>query len=715
MKSVCKFFILFLFCFVLTDRLSAQEQGNEIVYLSFEDLPDTKPGASTKYEQPVSSALDNRDNGGGDFSLEDLLNIKISTAAKYEQTASEAPASVTIITSDDIERYGYQTIEDVFKTVRGFYISNDRNYSYLGVRGFSRPTDYNNRLLLLLNGHAMNENFYSGDAALVGSELALDPDALERIEIIRGPGAVLYGTNAMFAVVNIVTKRGNTVDGLQVSTAAGSYGRIQGAAMYGKEFDNGIDLFISGGAADIDGQDLFYAEYNDPLNALSANNGIAENLDRDQSYNALVTMSYKKIDLQARFASHETGIPTGAFKIDFNDDAARTRDERGHFEIKYDDAISNDKNIMLRGYFDHYGYNGTYPFQNQPDLLDFFETNAGKWLGSEMKFCWDPRPNNRLIVGVEYQKHLRANFRQSEGAEKFYDENFPYKTFSSYLQNEFQATKKLALTLGVRWDNYSTFGNSITPRAAIVYHPMNSTSLKLLYGEAFRAPSIFEFRVDDGVFFSSNSDLEPEKIKTLEIILEQQLNRNLTGLVSIYDYSVKNLIDPFEVDSVTKIQQFRNISKAEAFGLELELNMRLKNGLQGYMNYSFQDTQNSETKKDLTNSPEHIAKAGLSLPALKYFRAAAELQYETGRITVETEDKKETKTDSYLLANIQLSTRSGLKEHTALAGLLNHATISLLVNNLFNETYQTPGGVEHLQAGITQNGRNFQVKLRYKL
>jgi len=101
-------------------------------------------------------------------SLDELLNIKINTAAKYEQTSREAPAAVTIITAEDIKTYGYETLEDVFKSVRGFYTSNDRNYSYVGVRGFSRPTDFNNRILLLLNGHTANEDYHG--LALIGTE-----------------------------------------------------------------------------------------------------------------------------------------------------------------------------------------------------------------------------------------------------------------------------------------------------------------------------------------------------------------------------------------------------------------------------------------------------------------------------------------------------------------------------------------------------------------
>ena len=203
-----------------------------------------------------------------EVSLDSLLNTEISTAAKYEQTVSEAPASVTIITAEEIERHGYRTLEDILKSVRSFYLSNDRNYSYVGVRGFGRPTDYNSRILLLINGHSTNESVYG--SALVGTERGLDLDSIERIEIVRGPGSALYGNNAMFAVVNIVTKKGNQLNGGRLSIETGSYRKLQGKAMFGKELDSGLNVLISGMWADIKGQDLYYQEYDDP----TTNNGL---------------------------------------------------------------------------------------------------------------------------------------------------------------------------------------------------------------------------------------------------------------------------------------------------------------------------------------------------------------------------------------------------------------------------------------------------------
>jgi iron complex outermembrane receptor protein len=416
-----------------------------------------------------------------DISLDALLNVQISTAAKYQQTVSEAPASVTIITSEDIERYGYRTLEEVLAGVRGFYVSNDRNYSYIGIRGFGRPTDYNNRILILINGYTINEGFYQ--SAYVGTAFPLDLNGVERIEIVRGPGSALYGTSAMFAVVNIITKKGAMTDGVKLSAVTGSYGRLQGKAAFGKEFDNDVDAFISCLWSDIQGQEeLYYEEYDNP----TTNNGIAEDLDWDKHYGLLATVSYSDFILQGIISSREGGVPTGAWEMDFNDDNAKTLDEHQFVEFKYDSDISADKNLMTRGYLRHYGYEGTYPYQG----TNMFDINDSDWLGSEIRFRWDPRSDNRLIAGAEYQNHFREYYRYWDADTTYIDDDFAYSTFSLYIQDEYQVIKELSLTLGIRRDEYSSMGGSTTPRAGIVYNPVKSGTLKLLYGEAFRAPNV---------------------------------------------------------------------------------------------------------------------------------------------------------------------------------------------------------------------------------
>src|SRR3989454_5505517 len=135
-------------------------------------------------------------------------------ASKYEQKPSEAPASISIITADEIQRYGYRTLSEILRSVRGLFTTYDRNYSYIGARGFDRPGDYDTRILLLLDGHRINDNVY--DQASIGTESIVDVNAIERVEVIRGPSSSLYGTNAFLAVVNVITKSGRELKGGEI-------------------------------------------------------------------------------------------------------------------------------------------------------------------------------------------------------------------------------------------------------------------------------------------------------------------------------------------------------------------------------------------------------------------------------------------------------------------------------------------------------------------
>jgi outer membrane receptor for ferrienterochelin and colicins len=144
-----------------------------------------------------------------DLSLEDLLKLKVETvfgASRVVQEITHAPASVSVITREEIRTHGYRTLADVLRNVRGFYVTNDRNYSYVGVRGFARPGDYNCRVLVLVNGHRLNDTIFEG--ALLGTESPLDVALFERVEVIRGPSSSVYGTSAFFGVVNLVTRPG---------------------------------------------------------------------------------------------------------------------------------------------------------------------------------------------------------------------------------------------------------------------------------------------------------------------------------------------------------------------------------------------------------------------------------------------------------------------------------------------------------------------------
>ncbi|HTZ17286.1 MAG TPA: TonB-dependent receptor plug domain-containing protein, partial [Dissulfurispiraceae bacterium] len=235
------------------------------------------------------------------LSLEQLMDIEVESvygASRYEQKVTEAPSSVSIITADDIKKYGYRTLADILRSVRSFQITNDRNYSYIGVRGFGRTGDYNSRILLLVDGHRINDNIYN--QALVGEDFIIDIDLIERVEIIRGPGSSLYGNNAYLAVINVITRKAGDVGGVETSVAGGSFSAYKGRVSYGNNFGNNAYGVFSASGLDSKGpHSLFYKEYDTP----ETNNGITNNTDYERSQSFFGKVGYGDLTLESAFIS----------------------------------------------------------------------------------------------------------------------------------------------------------------------------------------------------------------------------------------------------------------------------------------------------------------------------------------------------------------------------------------------------------------------------
>ncbi len=272
--------------------------------------------------------------------------------------------------------------------------------------------------------------------------------------------------------------------------------------------------------------------------------------------------------------------------------------------------------------------------------------------------------------------------------------DFPFQVASFYLQDEFQVTPTLALTAGLRHDHYSTTGSSTTPRAAIVFNPTPSSTAKLLYGRAFRAPTVYETRYGNG----ANPDLEAERIETIEAIWEQRLSPSLFGTVSLYQSRIHrpDRRGPRPGGRQGAVPERRSGAGARGGARP---HGPVHRGSLRYGSYAYQQARDGRSGADLTNSPDHAFKLGVSCPVFGPLHLSGELLYETGRLTVQ-----DSRTSSYLLSNLTLSVDAG------------HAPVRVLaqIRNLFDVDYSTPGGFEHRQAAIGQDGRNYAVRLEYR-
>ncbi len=634
-------------------------------------------------------------------SLEDLMNIEVASvysASKYSQKVTEAPSSVTIVTSDQIQRYGYRTLAEILSSVRGFYVSSDRNYSYVGVRGFARPGDYNTRILVLIDGHRINDNIY--DQGWAGRELPVEVDLIERVEIVRGPSSSLYGANAFFAVINIITKSGRDLNGIEVSAEVASFGTYQGRFSYGKKFNENFEMLLSATHYDSRGQQrLYIKEFDTP----ATNNGVAVGVDDEKATNFIANVSFRDFTLHGTYGEREKGIPTGAFGTFFNDRRNQTEDRRGYLDLSYDHTFSNQLNLVARASYDSYTYTGDYIYDYSENSTPVFVVNRdslqARWWTGELQLTKTIR-KHRLTLGTEYRDNLRQNQLNLDlgNDTPYLDDRRTSRNVGVFLQDEFRIGENLSFTAGARYDRHSTFGGTIKPRLALIYHPVATATVKLLYGEAFRAPNNYELYYGFSDQFTTNSDLKPETISTTELVFEKYLGDHMRLSASGYVYRIKGLISQV-IDPADGLITFVNKEEVAARGLELELESKLHGGFEGNVAYTLQQTREHETTQELSNSPRHLGKLNVIAPLLKRkLFAGFQFQYTSPRGTLDGSSLP-----PLYLSHLTIFSRKMAK------GL----DVSFGAYNLFDRKYADPGSEEHLQNGIDQNGRNLRLKFTY--
>jgi outer membrane receptor protein involved in Fe transport len=637
-----------------------------------------------------------------DMSLEELMQINVDSvygASGFKQKITEAPASVTIITSEDIQRYGYRTLADILRNVTGFYVTYDRNYSYLGVQGYGLPGQYNDSVTLSIDGHRLNDNIFDG--ALIGTEFPIDVDLIDRVEVIRGPNSSLYIASAFLGVINIITKRGRDLRTVSAAASVASYGTYQGRVSYGDTFKNGLDVLLSSSFYDSHGQgQLFFPAFDNP----ATNNGIAVNADNDESHQLFANISWGGFTLQGVFGSRDKGIPTASFGTVFNVTGTRTIDATGYLDLGYERNLGHGWNLTSRTYYDQFNDDGTYIYDYSasggPSRVLNRNFAHGKWAGEEAIFSKQLFERQRLSVGAEF----RDNFQQDQGNYdvqpfvQYFSSNKTSTVFSIYAQDEIHLRKNLIMNVGLRYDHYSIFGGTTNPRGALIYDPWKKTTFKFLYGQSFRPPNEFELYYD-APGNEANPSLRPQTVKTMELVWEQYFSKHFRMAVSGFYYPIHGLITE-QVDPANGNAFFANSGSMDLRGFDFALSRRLPGELEGTVSYSFQDVTDS-AHTAVPNAPKHLVQTALSAPLIRQkIFASMDLQFVSARGTLAGPN-----TGAYVVPNFTLFARNVFKRWELSASLYN----------AFNRIYADPVGNGLAENVVFQDGRTFRIKVGYKL
>lgn len=620
-------------------------------------------------------------------SLEELLAIEVASvvgATRHEQRVTEAPSSVTVITATDIRVFGWRTLGDVLRSVRGFYTTYDRNYTYLGVRGFGRPTDYNNRVLVMLDGHRLNDNIY--DAAPIGTEGIVDLDLVERIEIIRGPGSALYGTSAFFAVVNIITRRGGAIGGVEIGAEAGLAHTYRARATVGRAWGDTGDLLVSASRYDRRGGELYFPEFDQP----DLRNGRAVDMDRDRATSLLVNARAGRVRLQGAFVSRTKTVPTAAWDTSFGDSRFRTTDSRGWFDATYDRTFGATM-IGARAYVDRVGYDGAYPDATRLNM----DASRGVWLGSELSVARRLGRRHRITSGVEQRSNLQQdqdNWDEPSGEVYIHDARASQQA-AVYLQDEIMLSRRWTATLGARWDWWSDGPGSLRPRVGLVYRTDHDLAVKLLYGQAFRAANHYELFYTE-TLSRGNPDLRPERLTTSEVVFEQYLAGRVRLTASAFVTRIHDLIDQTETaDGIMHV----NLGSAGATGVEAEAEYRSANGVLARGSVVVQRATDRADGQSLTNAPERLGTLQLATPLASRDVTLALDSTLVGRRLTRTGRPL----PAFWLANLVATWQP---RGTALV-------VQGGVQNLFDASYADPVGNEFVQDAICQDGRSASIKM----
>jgi iron complex outermembrane receptor protein len=565
-------------------------------------------------------------------------------ASQLDQEISEAPGIVSVITAREIERMGARDLRDVLRMVPGFEIgTRDIGYTQIGIRGVITPNS--EKVKIMVDNIPVTEHM-EGSGTIIFGEMPLDNVA--RIEILRGPGSSLYGGNAFAGVINIITKKTEKNDSITAALKGGSFDTREAGLRLGKslkdfKFDAYFNYYHTGGQEIPIESDILTG---DPINGPIGLAGTAEGhtVEEKKRITAGLNLSYKNFYLNGLFLDSRGShyyTPRGAvvsgcvpWGYQFNGMVGNKFNirEKILLESRLYMIMYNSENlweVYPPGYWD-------------PDsLLRYphgqFEIHSlnQRTLGLDTRLTYRMSHSNTLIAGVSFERIEsddsdiygnvgrpelgKDNLAKAPGVMKLIPKR---RVFSGYIQDQWNISGNVSLTIGMRYDNYDDVGTTVNPRFGLIFRPFDRAAVKFLFGQAFRPPTFLELYASfSNGFLSGNAGNYPETVKTGELEFSYALSHVLDFKIDFFLTGIENLIQlkPFFSDSGELHRyEYRNVdAETVVQGLEAEVKFLFGGGSYGFINYSYQDGKNKKTDEPLTGMAHHIVNAGLNLELWK--------------------------------------------------------------------------------------------------
>jgi iron complex outermembrane receptor protein len=598
-----------------------------------------------------------------DIPLEQLINTEFIPANRIANQVSNASSAVSIVTAQDIKDYGYRTLAEILNSMRGLQTPGDADYIYLGGRGFSDPGDYAGRIIVLIDGYRADDSLYG--QAYLGNDGILDVALIERVEYISGGGAVGYGDGALLGAINIITKKGSDINGVQLAAGYGNYRSHQERATFGQTLKNGADVLLSASTYNSRGRDFPITDYDtgEPMHE--------HGMHGEDNKRLFFKGTYEGLTLQAAWAKRNIGSSSGSA----SEASAVLSDDNAFARLKYDTDLTQQTKLSSSIWYGQYMYRATSVDPLRPRV---YGTNA-RWHGAGTK-----------LVGLWFDRHtisLGAEYRNDFQWYGFSTDNpnvvvSPRHTYSLYAYDDFKLNSQLSLNFGVRYEKSADI-DAYSPRGAIVWKPWEGTVLKLTKGVSHRQPTGYDNSPN-----RTKRPERPERADTEELVWEQQLAWQTKLLGSVYSYDIAGMYAASDITTR---------------GAELEFEKNWEGGTRLRTSYAWQSAEDTLGNR-MVNAPYNIIKFNVTTPLLgERLRMGLAVRHIGSRMLINSSKLAAANTIADLTLNAP--------------HVLPNVDASFTVRNLFNQRYEDVAAFSFDGSGdsglFPQDGRNFWLNLEY--
>jgi outer membrane receptor protein involved in Fe transport len=644
---------------------------------------------------------------------------EVVAASRGAEQVEDAPSSVTLVPERELSAFAAPTIAEAVRGVPGVYLSDDRSYVTLGMRGLGRLGGYGNRVLVTYDGQPMNDDWIG--SSYVGYDALADLGDVERIEVVRGPGSVLYGTNAFSGVINVVSKNDlppGVSGGISTNLDGVARARVRGDLKFSADSGAWASVAVAQGA----GRDFRFPEF-----ASSTSDGVARGVDGFKSGTFRGRAYYKFLTLEWSANSYQKHLPTAEYGTLFGDSREMQTDTRSYVEVRAEPHVADNVSVLTRLHWNHYDFRGEYP-RDETDGGVEIDTFHGSWIGLEQRVQFTPLANLRLTAGGEGQLHTQVEQTVRDDTGYNLDDSGshgrPFQVGALYALADASLSERARLSLGARLDAYSTFGSSLNPRAAVILKPYAQGNTKIIAGKAFRAPSIYELYYNDGGATQiSSPNLSPESMYSLEIEHTHRFSPTLVATAATYCNYATGLISTLGSGTQDDPTHYANEqSPLVVLGGEVGIRREFRQGLMLAASYGLSVARflqsesagdlltfkRADDKREVENAPVHLASFKAAFPIVaRALTLGSRLSIEGQRYDrYENQgDLPQGRTGPSAIWDIVVS---GQEARYGIG-------YSFGVYNAFDWHYSVPISSEFTQRSIAQDGRTFLASLDARL